>query len=132
MNSKMVGVGLLVSFLVGAVAGGIGGWYFGMHSYLNAWVQEQAGDVNGNVVVLRNLREGKTDAAMEFVESRLDDDLVVLVPEDVELREHVREEMHSALRTAKQYRTDYPRTSSRSGVDEMVKNALSRQIPADE
>lgn len=130
--SKTAVAGLVLFFLFGAVAGGIGGWYFGMHSYLNSWVQEQAGDVNGHVMVLRNLREDRIDEAMEFVESRLDDDLIVLVPDRVELQEHVREEMYTALRAAKRYRTEYPRTTARGSIDEMVLNVLSQNIPVNE
>ena len=45
---------------------------------LNNWVQEQAGDVKDYVEALRMLRAGKTADAIELLETRLDDDLIVL------------------------------------------------------
>jgi len=128
--SKTVGVGLVVCFLLGVAAGGIGGWYFGFHFLLNAWVQEQSGDVKGHLDALQKLRSGNTNEAIEFLESRLDDDLVVLEPEGYQLQAQVLTEMYSALRAAKQYRTEHPRKSRRGIVDEMVRNALSQEIPA--
>jgi len=128
--SKTVGVGLTVCFLLGAGAGGISGGYLGFYVLLNEWVQEQAGDVKGHLEALQKLRAGNTDEAIEFLESRLDDDLVVLEPEGYRLQAHVRTEMYAALRAAKQYRTEHPRKSRRGGVDEMVRNVLSREIPA--
>lgn len=125
--SRTAGIGLVVCFLVGAAAGG---WYFGIHFLLNQWVQEQAGDVKGHLEALRKLRAGDTGQAIEFLESRLDDDLVVLEPEGYKLQPYVRAEMYAALRAAKQYRTEHPRKSQRSGVDAMVRNVLSREIPA--
>ena len=41
-------------------------------------MQEQAGDVKGHVHVLQRLRAGDTGQAIEFLESRLDGDLVIL------------------------------------------------------
>lgn len=127
--SKTVGVGLAVCFLLGAAAGGIGGWYSGHNFMLNAWVQEQAGDVKGHLDALQKLRSGNTNEAIEFLEARLDDDLVVLEPEGYKLQAQVRTEMYAALRAAKQYRTEHPRKSRRGIVDEMVRNVLSREIP---
>ena len=129
--SRTVGVSLAASFLIGAAAGAIGGWYFGVQFLLNQWVQEQAGDVKGHLEALRKLRAGNPGDAIEFLESRLDDDLVVLEPEGYRLQPYVRSEMYAALRAAKQYRGEHPRKSRRGGVDEMVRNVLSREIPAD-
>jgi hypothetical protein len=128
--SKTVGVGLAVCFLLGAAAGGIGGWHSGHDFMLNAWVQEQAGDVKGHLDALHKLRSGNTNEAIEFLETLLDDDLVILEPEGYQLQAQVRTEMYAALRAAKQYRTEHPRKSRRGIVDEMVRNVLSREIPA--
>lgn len=128
--SRTVGIGLVVTLLLGVAAGGVGGWYLGHRFMLDAWVQEQAGDVKGHLDALRKLRSGNTDEAIEFLESRLDDDLVVLEPEGYRLQEQARTEMYAALRAAKQYRSEYPRKSRRGIVDEMVRNVLSQDIPA--
>jgi hypothetical protein len=128
--SKAVAIGLAFCFLIGiAAAAGIVGWYLGAPYLLNAWVKEQAGDIQGHIEVLQNLKTGNTPEAIEFLESRLDDDLIVLEPEGHKLQAHVRTEMYAALRAAKKYRIKYPRKSRRGSIDKMVQNVLSRDIP---
>ena len=127
--TRMVGFGLALCVLVALGGAGIGGWVLGSRFLLDPWVQEQAGDVNGHLETLRLLRRGDVNAAIEQLEARLDDDLVVLVPEGQSLTAQVRDQMFAALRAAKQYRSEHPRTSSRKAVDAMVRNALSRDIP---
>lgn len=129
--SKAAGIGIFISLLIGAAAGVFGGWQLGVRVFLNGWVQEQAKDVQERINVIRQLRSGQSAQAIEALESRLDDDLVVLEPEGYSLRPYVRAEMHAALREAVRYRAEHPRQSSRAMVDEMVRNALSREIPAD-
>ncbi len=128
-TSRTFGIGLAFCSLIGIIAGGMIGWYFGTGALLNSWVREQAGDVNGDLEVLRSLKAGDTAAAVEFVESGLDDDLVSLRPgNESRLKPHIYTEMVSALQAAKQYRTQHPRKSHRTSVDAMVRNALS-EIP---
>ena len=129
--SRKVGFGLVFCFLLGIAAGGVGGWYLGTRYLLNAWVQEQARDVKGHIEALQKLNAGNANETIEFLESRLDDDLIVLEPQGYQLKTPVRAEMYAALRTAKQYRMEHPRKSKRGSIDEMVRNVLSRDIPAD-
>ena len=128
--SKSVVIGFAAGLVAGAAAGVATGSYLGFRLVLNNWVQEQAGDVRGHIALLRELRTGKPGEAIEMLEIMLDDDLVVLEPEGYQLQPGVREDMYAALRDAKQYRSEYPRKSRRSAVDEMVRNVLSREIPA--
>jgi len=128
--SRTMGVGLAACFLLGAAAGGAGGWHFGHAFMLNAWVQEQAGDVKGHVDALRRLRTGNANEAIEFLEALLDDDLVTLEPEGYRLDAPARSQMYAALRAAKLYRAEHPRKSRRGIIDEMVRNTLSKDIPA--
>jgi hypothetical protein len=127
--TKTLGAGLVLGFLLAVAAGGIGGWHFGHRFLLNAWVQEQAADVQGHLGALQKLRSGDTNEAIEFLESRLDDDLVILEPEGYQLQAQVQTEMYAALGAAKHYRSEHPRKSRRGIIDEMVRNALSQEIP---
>ena len=129
--SRKVCFGLVFCFLFGIAAGGIGGWYLGNRYLLNAWVKEQAGDVKGHVEALQKLDARNVKETIEFLESKLDDDLIVLEPQGYQLKKPVRAEMYTALRAAKQYRMEHPRKSKRGSIDEMVRNVLSRDIPAD-
>jgi hypothetical protein len=128
--SRTAGIGLTLCALLGTAAAGYGGWMFASRFLLNNWVQEQAGDVKDYVGALRMLRAGKTADAIELLETRLDDDLIVLVPEGQPLRPPVRAQMVAALGAAKQYRTEHPRTSRRPSIDAMVRNVLSREYSA--
>jgi hypothetical protein len=127
--TKTVFIGIAFCLILGIAAAGLGGWHIGTTYLLNSWVQEQAGDVKGHLETLQKLRAGNTVEAIEFLETLLDDDLIVLEPEGCKLKEHINAQMHMALRAAKQYRTDYPRKCRRSSIDEMVQNVLSRDIP---
>jgi len=127
--TRMVGFGLALCVLVALGGAGIGGWVLGSRFLLDPWVREQAGDVQGHIETLRLLRRGDVKAAIEQLEARLDDDLVILVPEGQRLEPRVRDQMYAALSAAKQYRAEHPRTSSRKSVDAMVRNALAREIP---
>lgn len=82
--SKGAVIGLAAGLLIGAPAGGAGGWYYGAQFLLNDWVREQSGDVTERI---------------------------------------------AALREAKSYRGQQPRTSQRPMVDQMVHAVLSRDFP---
>jgi hypothetical protein len=127
--SRSVGVWCAVFLIAGAAAGAFGGFYFGAEWLLNRWVAEQAGDVKGDIEVLKLLRAGNAGQAIEMLETRLDDDLVILEPEGYRITRDTRAEMHGALRAAQQYRTEQPRKSKRTHVDEMVRNVLQRRYP---
>ena len=129
--SWKVSFGLVLCFLFGIVAGGIGGWHMGTLYLLNEWVLEQAGDVEGHVEALQNLNTRNVNETIEFLESRLDDDLIVLEPQGYQLKQHVRAKMYKSLLAAKQYRMEHPHKSKRSFIDKMVRNVLTQDIPAD-
>ena len=122
--SKSAAAGLAAAFIVGGVAGGAAGWHYGAVRLLNHWVQEQADDVRGDIAVLRQLRGGNASQAAEMLESRLDDDLIRLVPEGYPLGKETSNATAPALGEAKQYRAEHPRRSKRAFVDEMVRNVL--------
>ena len=124
-----MGVWCAVFFIAGAAAGAFGGFYFGAEWLINRWVAEQADDIKGDIDILKLLRAGNAVQAIETLESRLDDDLVVLEPEGYRLRRSVRDDMYAALRYAQQYRAEQPRKSRRAHVDEMVRNVLKRDYP---
>lgn len=127
--TKMAGAGLAIVFLLAVAAAGIAGWHRGHDFLLNAWVQEQAKDVQGHIGALQKLRSGDANAAVELLETQLDDDLVTLEPEGYQLQAQALSEMHAALDAARGYRGEFPRESRRGIIDEMVRNALSREIP---
>lgn len=130
--TRTVFFGIASCLIFGIAAGGYGGWYLGTTYLLNSGIQKQAVDVKRHIEILENLRAGNIAEAIEFLESRLDDDLIILEPtERYHLKEYVSSQVHGALRAAKKYRSEHPRTSKRSTIDDMVRNLLSRDIPDD-
>jgi hypothetical protein len=111
-----------ILLLMGASA--YAGWYLAVNPLLNNWVQEQSGDVSGHVEVLGQLRTGHYNAAIEILESQLDADLIVLVPEDLQLQPPVETQTRLAIQAARQYRDLYPRQSDNAGIQNMVNNVL--------
>ena len=124
---------LALAFLGGAVVGlaigGSGGFYYGTFQLRNDWIHKDARDAQSQVVILKHLREGKRDQAIELLEARLDDQLIMFDPSEPYPRLTSREsqEINKAVRESKEYRSAYPRKSKRSIVDEMVRNLFSRE-----
>ncbi|MDX1375269.1 MAG: hypothetical protein R3357_06875 [Burkholderiales bacterium] len=100
--TRATGIGLALAFVLAGAGAAYAGWKLSTQLLLNGWVQEQSGDVRGHIEALRLLRAGRAAEAIELLESRLDDDIIVLAPEGEDLRPPVEEEMRAALRAARQ------------------------------
>jgi len=96
---------------------------------LKDWVYKDARDVQKQLVILRHLRAGEGDRAIELLEARLDDQLIPFDPWQPYpgLTGREKSEMNRTIGGAKEYRLAYPRKSSRPHVDEMVRNVFSRE-----
>jgi len=115
--------------VVGLAIGGSAGFYYGTFQLRNDWIHKDAKDVHSQVVILKHLRRGRTDQAIELLEARLDDQLIMFDPSEPYPRLTSREinEINKAIRESKEYRSAYPRKSNRTFVDEMVRNLFSRE-----
>lgn len=119
---------LLLGAIVGAAAGGYGGVRYGSAWILNECIHKDARDIQKAVAALKHLRAGERDQAVELIEARMDDDLIMFDPQEPypRLKGETIAEMNKALGEAKAYRAANPRKSSRPGVDRMVADLLSR------
>lgn len=64
----------------------------------------------------------------EFIESGLDQDIVSMEPErreNIRIREHTLGFIAQGLRTAKQYRDEFPRASQGKSIDDSIRKAFS-------
>lgn len=119
---------LVLGLLLGAGAGG----YFGVRSghamILDECLDKDARDIQRSVVALRELRAGERERALEALEARMDDALVIFDPAEPYpgVSDRTTGQIDKALREAKDYRSAHPRKSSRPHVDAMVGNLLSR------
>lgn len=127
--------GVVVAFVVGAIVGlGIGAYgasYVTASRFINFSLSHDASGVQRFVAILKHLRAGATDQAVELLESRLDDILIVMM-EPSNLRYRIKpyriSQVNKAFHQAKEYRSAYPRKSKRTHVDEMVANVFSRGL----
>jgi len=124
-------VGLVLAFLVGRVIGLAGGGYGGMRlmvsNFGNNWLHEQADDIRSRIVILKHIRAAEQSQALEYFEAQLDDDLISIEP-DKYINDKTIAEINEVIQKAKEYRSRYPRTSSRPHVDQMVKNVFSQGL----
>ena len=126
-------LGLALAFLGGAVVGlaigGFGGFSYGTSYKRNEFIYRDAKDVQSQVVILRHLRKEEKDQAIELLENRLDDQLVMFDPVEPfpGLTGREMSEINKGIRASKEYRLAYPRKSKRSIVDEMVRNVFLRE-----
>lgn len=121
-----------LAFLGGAVVGlAIGGsvGYLVWTQMRNEFIYKDARDVQLQVPILKHLREGERDRAIELLEARLDDQLILFDPWEPYRGLSAREisEINKAIRESKEYRLAYPRKSDRSFVDDAVRDIFSRE-----
>ena len=117
------GLAFLLGGVVGAGAGFYNGFNLGMTSMLRDWLVKDARDVQAQVVVMRHLRNSQTGQALELIESRLDDQVIMFQPDEPfkRLTERETSSLHKAISDLKEYRAEYPRQSKRKPVDDMVR-----------
>jgi hypothetical protein len=129
-SKKKLILGFGLAFLVGGIVGLAIGGYVGMHlmvSYFgNNWLHEQADDVQSRIVILKHVRAGQKNQAVELLEAQLDDDLISIEP-DKYINDQTISEINEAIREAKEYRATNPRKSNRPHVDQMVTNVFSQE-----
>lgn len=122
-------LGLILSLLAGLMTGAAGSAYFTYgktRSYFGSeWLYEQSRDVQESLTLLKLLRSGNQKEALENLESRLDDDLISMQPDEF-ISERTTGEINKAVDAAKNYRLNYPRKSQRRFVDRMVQNVFER------
>ena len=127
-------IALVLAFLVGGVvglaAGGCGGFRFGMSFILNNCIPKDAREVVSRVAILKQLRAGKRDQAIEALEAGLNDALILFDPVTPYpgLNGNTTADIKKAISAAKEYRSAHPRQSKQRDMrDEMVRNLFSRE-----
>ena len=127
---KRLLLSIVLSLAAGVIMGAYGGFNLGKSPVLNDALGKNAKEIQLHVVALKHAREGQADKALEAIEADLDDDLVLLDPwEPYEpITDKTKEEIHKAIRQARDYRTTFPRKSSRTYVDAMVNNVFKKEV----
>lgn len=115
---------VIITFAVGLVAGGAGGYTLARSSLASAWLQEQAVDVEERVSLLWMLKVGEVEDAVEGLERAVDDDLIAMTV-DRYVSDAALERIHAMLQQARRYRETYPRETGRDFIDRNVAIRLS-------
>lgn len=118
----------LAGSAVGFIVGGYTGSNFGIALIINNTLTSDALNVQTQVKALRNLRAGNTRQTIESLESNLDDHLVIFDPHDPYpgLKDGTIVTIEKAIKSAHDYRLEFPRQSNRPQVDVMVKNLFNK------
>ncbi len=123
-RAKWLG-GLGLAFLLGGAAGFYGGFSFGTGPVRRDWIYKDARDLQAEVAALRHLRKSENERAIEMLESRLDAQVLLFVPEEPYRFLTPRETsmLHKAISDMRDYRSEYPFQSKLLG--NAVRQALA-------
>lgn len=118
--------GLGLAILLGGAAGFYGGFSFGRDPVLRDWIYKDARDLQAQIAALRHLRKSENERAVEMLESRLDAQVLLFVPEEPYRFLSARESsmLHRAISDMRDYRSEYPFQSRLLG--DAVRQALAR------
>lgn len=127
MNWKLAAALVLV-LGVGLAAGAWWGFRLGTTMIIENAAANDAKGVRILLSALADLKAGKTAAATETLEARVDDHLVVFDPQEpYPLTPSTSAAVDAAILAAKEYRAAHPRRSKRAHVDEMVQNLFRKK-----
>ncbi|MFT7673570.1 MAG: hypothetical protein ACI845_001984 [Gammaproteobacteria bacterium] len=136
MNSKSKTI-LIYAFVFlaggipGIMIGGYGGINLGVSLILNNSLKRDALFIETQIDVMRSLRSSEVGTALELLESRLDDRLIIFDPIDPypNLENNTVVKVNKAIVESKEYRREFPRVSKRPSIDRLVENRLNREFP---
>ena len=116
-------------FLAGVIIGGVAGAYGVAHYtslFLSGDVESRAAvAIKQNIWVLKRLREGKVEQALELLEIDLDGNLITFSA-DMPIAKQWQESVGRSLVFAKEYRSQYPRSTQNHEIDATVASVLSK------
>jgi hypothetical protein len=117
--------------VIGAAAGGYAGFTRGRAIILNEALCRDAREVGSRISILRQLRDGAQERAVESLETGLNDLLIVFDPDTPYpgLESRTTAALKNAIDQAREYRAAYPRPADgRDFRDKMVRNLFSRDL----
>ena len=135
VTRKVLFISLIVAFSVGCVAGlatgGFRGFRAGMALILNGALVKDAREVEARIAILRHLRTGDREQAIEKLEVGLDDILIGFDPAEPYpgLDGHTVTALRKAIDEARVYRAAHPWPSKQNHLRaEMVRNLFARDL----
>jgi hypothetical protein len=118
MSKKAAIILAVAALIIGVVAGGWSVAFF--YGRFTSWMVtgNLTSDAVRSVAEIKMLRADQTTKAIEFLEMRIDGDLIGLTPFLADRQEFTRDPSNiMALQTVKDYRTKFPRKSDSAELD---------------
>ncbi|MEX2525009.1 MAG: hypothetical protein WD750_08630 [Gammaproteobacteria bacterium] len=109
------------------IAGGYIGAHLASSAIVNNWVNSQTHYAQSHVLILGQLRNSETAAAIEQLEAQLDRDIVSLSPdyyEEFRVSDNTRARIEAVLDQVRQYRRSYPREKRGTAIEQDVERTL--------
>lgn len=114
------------------LSGGVIGARLGAGAIMDNWLTSQSNYALSHLLILRQMRNGDDEAALNRLEAQLDRDIVSLLPDyygDARVSERARARAAAVLEQARDYRDEYPRPAQGRAIDRDVQRALGRDEP---
>lgn len=124
-----VGFAFLAGCAVGLAIGGYQGFRLGTSFIINEALSKDAREVEARIAILKHLRAGERDQAIEKLETGLADTLIGFDPTEpyTGLNGQTVAALKKAIDEAKEYRSAHPR-QQKDFRDEMVDNLFAREL----
>jgi hypothetical protein len=133
VSNRKVLVGVVFTFLagcaIGLAIGGHQGFRFGTSFIISEALAKDAREVEARIAILRHLRAGEQDQAIERLETGLSDTLIGFDPSEpyAGLNAQTVAALKKAIDEAKKYRSAHPR-QRKDFRDKMVDSLFAREL----
>ena len=120
---------LLAGCAIGLAIGGYQGFRFGTSFIINEALSKDAREVEARIAILKHLRAGEQDQAIEKLETGLADTLIRFDPSEpyAGLDGQTVAALKKAIDEAREYRSAHPR-QHKNFRDEMVDSLFAREL----
>lgn len=129
-SKKWLALLIFCALVLGGIGGGIAGVYVAAklegESRLVGLMNRYAAETKVGIVLLRRIRDGRVDEALNILEMELDANIVTLSSVKPAQYENGGDIVNGALKAAKGYRTQHPWSSGNPDMDKAVAQALSQ------
>ena len=129
-SKKWLALVIFCALIVGGIGGGVAGVYLAANlegeSRMVALINRSVAETKVDIALLRRIRDGRVDEALNMLEMEVDANIVTLSSVELAKYEKGGDLAKGALRVAKEYRTQHPWSSGDPDMDKAVANSLSQ------
>jgi hypothetical protein len=131
-SKKWLALTIFCALILGGIGGSIAGLYLASklegESRMVALMNRSVAETKVGIALLRHIRNGNVDKALSKLEMELDANIVTLSSVRPAQYEDGGDLVNSALKAAKEYRTQHPWLSGNLDMDKAVAQAFSQIV----